>query len=263
MTNFTLRPTKVSDLEQIIRIWSASFGDSEEFILALAENCRLIENGVCAVSDGDARAFMFAFDGLEIAGRRASYIYALCTQCEYRRKGLGRAVVLYAAQQAKERGSELVFLRPADQKLAVWYSSVIGALPFAPAANEKFTPSLPAKHKGTEISAEEYFKARNGSPWSVPAEILLAESIVHRHYGGGFFRCGNSYICAERCEDGLYLREIIGDDSALAASAIAEYFAMKDVYLPRPSDNGLPLMFIPPYAPENISSIPLMPFTLD
>ncbi len=263
MTNFTLRPTRESDLDQIINIWSASFGDSKEFILSLAENCCLIKRGVCAVSDGEARAFMFAFDGLEIAGRRASYIYALCTQSEYRRRGLGRAVVLYAAQQAKERGSELVFLRPADKKLAAWYSSAIGALPFASSQTEKITPSLPARFKAVEISSGEYLESRSQCLWSVPAEMLVAESIVHRHYGGGFFRCGDSFICAEKCADALYLREIIGDDIALAASAIAEYFAVKDVYLPRPSGNGLPLMFIPPYAPENISSIPLMPFTLD
>ncbi len=263
MTDFTLRPTRESDLDGIIKTWSASFGDSEEFILSLAENCCLIERGVCAVSDGEARAFMFAFDGLEIAGRKASYIYALCTQREYRRRGLGRAVLIYAAQQANERGSELVFLRPADKDLAGWYASAFAAIPFAPIGTEKITPSLPASLKAEEISFDEYLLARGKCPWSVPSEILIAEGTVHRHYGGGFFRCGSSYVCAEKYGGGLYLREIIGDDSALAAAALAEYFGVKDICLPRPSSDGIPLMFIPPYAPENIASVPLMPFTFD
>ncbi|MBE7018139.1 MAG: GNAT family N-acetyltransferase [Ruminococcaceae bacterium] len=263
MRDFFLRPTAESDIEQIIKIWKESFGDSEDFILDLAEKCRLIENGVCAESEGKARAFMFAFDGLEIQGQRASYIYGLCTQSEYRKRGLGQAVAFYAAQQASKRGSKLVFLRPADKKLEGWYASVLGAHAFAATLIEKVTPSLPLPDKAIKISAEEYLKARNNSLWRVPAEMIFAEETVHRHYGGAFLRCADCYICAELCGNGLFLREIIGHNSALAVSAAAEFFAADEVYLPCHSDDGIALMFIPPYIPENASSIPLMPFTLD
>ena len=263
MSDFILRPATEGDLEQIVKIWNASFGDSREFILSLAENCRLIENGVCAETDGKGRAFMFAFDGLEFFGRKASYIYALCTQSEYRRKGMGRAVAIYAAQQANKRGAELVFLRPGDKKLADWYSNSIGAVSFAHMEIDKIPPVLPSAFKAEKIGAEEYLEARSKCLWSVPSDMLLAESIIHRHYGGAFLRCGESFVCAEKCGDGLYLREIIGDDAALAISAAAEHFGVNGIYLPRPCEDGIPLMFIPPFCPENTNSIPLMPFTLD
>lgn len=263
MSDFILRPATEGDLEQIVKIWNASFGDSREFILSLAENCRLIENGVCAETDGKGRAFMFAFDGLEFFGRKASYIYALCTQSEYRRRGMGRAVVLYAAQQAERRGSALVFLRPADKELESWYATALGARAFAPLGTEKVLPSRPAPFRAIEISAEEYMKERKNCLWSIPSELLCAQSIVHRHYGGAFLRCGESFVCAEKCGDGLYLRELICDDCADAVSAAADYFDAKEVYLPRPSADGISLMFIPPCAPDDLSVFPLMPFTLD
>ncbi len=263
MNNFFLRPTAEDDIEQIVKIWSEAFGDSEEFILALVENCLLIQNGVCAESDGKGRAFMFSFDGLLLGGKKASYIYGLCTQREYRRKGMGKALALYAAQQAATRGAELVFLRPADKNLEAWYASTLNARPFAPTATKKLFPSLPSELKATEISMDEYLQKRFNAPWSLSAEIICAESIVHRFYGGAFLRCGDCYICAEKCGDGLYLREIIGDDSLLAISAAAEKFGVEEVYVPYPSADGIPLMFIPPFSQENISTIPLMPFTLD
>ena len=263
MNEFFLRPTVEDDIEQIIKIWNEAFGDSEEFILALKENCRLIQNGVCAESDGKGRAFMFSFDGLEFGGKAASYIYGLCTQVEYRRKGMGKALVIYAAQQAADRGAELVFLRPADKKLEAWYAASLNARPFAPIATKKLIPSLSPEFAAVEISADEYFEKRLGDSWKLSSEILFAESIVHRFYGGAFLRCGECYVCAEKCGDGLYLREIIGRETSLAISAAAEKFGAKEVFIPLPSSEGLPLMFIPPFSQENISTIPLMPFTLD
>ena len=263
MNKFFLRPTVEGDIEQIIKIWSEAFGDSEEFILSLKENCRLIQNGVCAECDGKGRAFMFSFDGLEFDGKAASYIYGLCTQPEYRQKGIGKALAIYAAQQAANRGAELVFLRPADKGLEAWYAATLNARPFAPIETKKIEPSLPAKFKANEISADEYFEKRLITPWKLSAEILSAESIVHRFYGGAFLQCGECCVCAEKCGDGIYLREIVGGDSSHAFSAVAEKFGVKEVFVPQLSSEGIPLMFIPPYDAKNISEVPLMPYTLD
>ncbi len=263
MINFSLRPTRDSDKEQIIKIWTSAFGDSEDFARALVENFSIVKNGVCAEHEGKARSFMFAFDGLSFCGEKASYLYGLCTEQKFRGNGLGSSVSAYAVAQARDRGAQWVFLRPADSALEKWYSSILSARSFAPTKSFTFIPSLPAACKAVEISPEEYFKRRGNSPWFVPEEMIRAEGLVHKHFGGAFLRCGDCLVCAELCGSDLYLREIIGDDVPLAISATAEKFRKDRVYIPLPSDEGIPLMCIPPLPSENLSSMPLMPFTFD
>ncbi len=260
MTDFILRYANEKDIEQILSIWKVSFGDEDTFVRSLLEDCGLLSYAVCAELDGKGRSFMFSFDGLSFGGRQAAYIYALCTEPAYRRRGLGKAVALYAAEMAAERGAKTVFLKPAKEELEKWYATSLGAVPFARTAVEIFRPSG-ATVIAEEISPEEYLDGRKANSLELPRSLILAQDCIHRHYGGGFFRCGDSFVCAEKRDDGIYVREFIGTDTSAALAAVAEKFAADELCLLRKSESGSPLMFIPPYFPSDDSLF--MPFTLD
>lgn len=263
MRDFILRPVEDKDLSRIVKIWSASFGDDEKFILALIKSCGLLSTGVCAEMDSAARSFMFAFDDLRIGGKKASYIYALCTEVSFRGIGIGRAVTAYAAQQAALRGAEIVFLFPADGSLEQWYSTALGAVPFGKSAFEA-TEASPVFSSGLrEISPGEYLSLRSDSPWKVPLSLLKAQDAVHRCWGGGFFSLDKSLVSAEVRGERLYIREALGDDKETAIAAVAHKFGCRKLCLLSKSGTGRPLMFIPPFLPDNAEISCPMPFTLD
>ncbi len=263
MSDFILRPACEKDTQQIIRIWRSAFGDSEAFIRELIERSALLENAVCAEVDGAVRSCMFAFDGLCVSGKKAAYIYALCTEPAYRSRGLGRAVTGYAAEMARARGAELVFLLPANAGLEKWYTEALGARAFARASVEKVSPAAKAEIKAVTISPEEYLLRRSDSPWSLSLPLILAEEAVHRHYGGAFLACGDTVICVENGACGTLVREISGMDSDSALAAAAEYFGTNELSIIRGGKAGSTLMLLPPFSPEGLCGIPFMPFTLD
>ncbi len=263
MADFTLRTTNENDLDKLLKLWHQSFGDSKDFARAMLLDCSLLSTAVCAELDGEVRSAMFAFDGIEIYGIKASYIYALCTEQEYRSRGLGRAVCAYAAEKARERGAGLVFLRPANRELEKWYTSALGALPFGGSSVEKLSPLFPAPVKAVEIGVEEYRRRRGKQPWFLPDNLLRAQETVHRHYGGAFLSCGETLLCAEKSCSSVLIREIIGPEHDSAIAAAAEYFGMKSAEILRKNENGLPLMCLPPFPETKFELIPPLSFTID
>ncbi len=263
MADFTLRPATENDAEKLISIWHDSFGDSEEFVREILFGCGLISTAVCAEAEDEVRSAMFAFDGLCVNGIKASYIYALCTEAAYRSRGLGRAVTAFAAESARARGAELVFLRPASVELENWYADVLGALPFGRSAAEKLRPNSPAPLRAVEISAEEYLRRRSAQPWQISETLIRAQQSVHRHYGGAFLSCGENLVCAEISADGLFIREVIGPDSDTAISAAAAYFGVEEAKILRRSESGLPLMCLSAHCALKFAGIPPLPFTID
>lgn len=262
MAEFILRPALEQDREQIISIWHGSFGDSPGLISALL-NCGLMDTAVGAELDGALRSVMFAFDGLELGGRKYSYLYALCTEDAYRSRGLGRAVTAGAADAALKRGADGVFLRPGDEGLEGWYASM-GAEPVARSAVKKTVlPPVNAKIC-TEISALEYLHLRSGSGWQLPASLLLAQGCIQSSCGGAFLRCESGIVCAEQSGDGLLIRECISSSPETALASAAAHFSVNELLLLRTGENGLPLMRMPGgKTASKCAAFPLMPFTLD
>ena len=262
MSDFILRPAAQADREQIIELWHRAFGDSREFISDML-GCGLLESAVGAECEGTLRSVMFAFDGLEICGKRASYLLALCTQPEFRGRGMGKAVVGYAAAQAEKRGAELVFLRPADAGLERWYAENLGATVSArcKVKNYEFHPH--PQLKARRISAGEYRALRMGG-WSLNGDILEAQDCVHRHFGGAFLEFEGSLICAEGCGENLLVRELISREPERALEAAAGYFGTEKLALLCTGDEGTALMLLPGAFPSGkIPDTGFLPFTFD
>ena len=260
MSDFIMRPLREEDREKAIEIFRASFGDGEAFVRELMALPGLLENGCCCEMDGEVCSCMFAFHGLTADGKKISYLYALCTSPKYRGRGMGSALTLYCAQRAYALGAEGVFLSPANESLLKWYRSSMDTRPFAPYSLVPHTPA-PAEEKAKAISPWEFMLLRK-SPWYLPSELILAEALIHRHFGGAFLRLGDDCLCAEIMDDGILVREISAKNEEKILSAAADYFGADKLFVLRRDAHGFPLLSVgnDGAALSDLSSP--MPFTL-
>lgn len=248
MSGFILRPASAADAPDIIEIWSRSFGDPPEFIAALLQEADLLSNALCAEAEDRVKSVMFAFEGLSLGGRNAAYLYALCTDPTARGLGMGCAVVRALAQRCFDRGAEIVFLSPADAGLAAWYERILGTRPLAAFADRPL-PVSPAGGRCVPLSAEEYRSLRQ-SDVSVTQQLLTAQSVLHRWFGGSFLRIelpgAVALACAEPGKNGLLLRELLCPEELrpAAAAAAADYYGADRVLLRCSTEIGQNLVYI-------------------
>lgn len=263
MADYILRYARKEDTEQLIRIWHSSFGDGEDFIREMLLGCGLLDCAVGAETDGELRSCMFAFDGIEAAGVKCSYLYALGTQPEYRGMGLGRAVTSYAGEMAIARGADAAFLRPADGELEKWYAETLGAEAFGRGDFQPLGFEAAPREKASPISHGEYSRLRGESMWKIPPRLLKAQETVNRYFGGAFLAFGGNTLCAEKCERGIFIRESFGGENSAAAAA-SEFFGAKEVYALKGCADGRCLMLLKKGKHEIFPlDISPLPFTLD
>ena len=248
MSDFILRPASAADAPDIIEILARSFGDPTEFIAALLNEANLLPCALCAEAEGHIKSVMFAFDGLSLGGRSAAYLYALCTDPTARRHGMGRAVAGALAQRCFDRGAEIVFLSPANDDLAAWYSRILGTKPMAAYADVP-QPLVDGGALCTPLSAAEYLALRQNAV-GVTEQLLCAQSVLYRFFGGGFFRVEldgvTALACAEPREDSLLLRELLCPEPLRSAvcGALARRFGRSRAFLRCASPVGNDLVYI-------------------
>ena len=248
MNDFLLRPAAAADAPDIIEIWSHSFGDPPEFVSALLDEATLLPCALCAEAEGRVKSVMFAFEGLSLGGRSAAYLYALCTAPEARGYGMGRAVISAMAQRCFDRGAEIVVLSPANDGLAAWYERILGTKPMAAYA-DTLQPLEASGAVCTPLRAAEYLALRQNAA-GVTRQLLCAQDVLHRFFGGGFFRVekdgATALACAEPTENGLLLRELICPEALrpAAAAAVAAYFGADRVLLRSVAGIGQNLVYI-------------------
>ena len=234
-----LRAAGRQDIGDICRVWERSFGDGPETVKKLlGPEC--LENTAVVELDGHVRCLMTGFDGVGFGDVRAGYILALCTQPEYRGRGLGGMVLREAARRAFERGAELVCLRPASESLARWYAGL---------GLDTLSRTLPVIPEGEAcrlslrpVSVREYASLRGAALPRVPEALLRAQEIFYTGDDGGLFALdGGGCVCVQDAEQSMEVRELICPErfKAAVAKAVSERFG-RTVRLVRalPSDSG-------------------------
>lgn len=219
-----LRPARRGDLEDICRIWELSFGDAPETVKKLL-GPKCLENTAAAELEGHVRCFMAAFDGLDFGGVRTSYIFALCTQPEFRGRGLGEAVLRETARRAFERGAGLVCLHPASESLAGWYSR-LGLETLSRVSLEPAERGASGALSLETADAGEYAALRSGAPPGAPEALLRAQELFYSGDDGGLFALKGGCVCVQRTENGPEIRELICPrrQKASAEAAVLERF---------------------------------------
>lgn len=100
--------------EDIIRLWQSSFGDSKEEVEYFIDNVK----GDCIAyyADKKAVAMLYLVD-CSLYGKWGKYIYAACTEREYRGRGIMSDILDYC----KGLGYAFICLIPANDGLIKYY----------------------------------------------------------------------------------------------------------------------------------------------
>ena len=244
MSRVLLRPTEPKDLEAMIELWQAAFHDPAPLVRRLLTEGGLLGCGMLAELEGRPASVMFAFPGLDLGGRSAAYLYALCTHPGAREKGLGSAVLEALTERCFDSGTELVFLSPADAGLARWYRERHGMADLGGVSDVPMTLTEGEPGLCTPIGVEDYLRARSG----VTKSLLRAQAIFLEAEGGGMYRLalpsGEALACALPTERGLLVLELLCSPAARqeALRTLAAHFSAKTLLLRCPGQDH-PLLY--------------------
>ncbi len=112
-----------ADAEMMLALWREAFPeDTEEDITAFLD--RFIHTAVVIADGNRVVSMLFLLPASLCCGERefpVAYIYAGATASTHRSQGLYRRLIEFAAAQVKHSGGAALFLRPADEALAVSY----------------------------------------------------------------------------------------------------------------------------------------------
>lgn len=249
------------DIGGMSLIWAECFGDSPALAASLLE--LLWSKTVVFRSGGHVRSFMCAFDFSLPDGLRCSYLYALATQPGARGRGLGSRTLLAAIRESFSRGCAAACLRPASPSLAGWYENSFGMRPVSYYSQVPITPapgSAPAALR--ELSWQEYLLRRTDS-FSPPPEMLRAQDLLFREYGGGFYELvfpGRSFtLCCGVSDSKALIIETDCPQELLPS--VLPLLGCRNACIQRPASRGVPLL-----AAENKSIMfqnVFVPFSLD
>lgn len=162
-----------SDYPELKALWKTVFGDSDDVLDYFFENTVETENIYACRKDGKIVSAFYLIESSLIENKKefsAKYLYAAATLPEYRKQGIMGDMIRYAAGILKIKGTDLLILYPADEKLYEYY----GKLGFVSKFKERYykiEKTELEKYKGKRYfnTALSYEKMRE----SIPSESLV------------------------------------------------------------------------------------------
>ena len=118
--------------EAVVDLWVRSFGDSNEYVEFFLDNC---PSYICIeyFIDHKLVAMLFLLEG-ELFGEKSKYLYAACTDADYRRRGIMEELISFSKCYCKDKGFSSIFLVPASDSLYSYYAK----FGFIASFNKKF-----------------------------------------------------------------------------------------------------------------------------
>lgn len=116
-----------SDYPQLKNLWKTVFGDSDDVLDYFFENTVDAGNIYACRKDEKIVSAFYLIDSSIIENNKkysAKYLYAAATLPEYRKQGIMSDMIKYASEMLKIKGTDLIFLYPADEKLYSYYSKI-------------------------------------------------------------------------------------------------------------------------------------------
>ena len=108
---------------QLRQLWRLAFGDSEAFLDLFFGTAYAPERCRCILSDGQAAAALYWFDGGS-DGQKYAYLYAIATHPGFRNRGLCRELMENTHALLAEKGYDGVLLKPDGDALRNMYAKL-------------------------------------------------------------------------------------------------------------------------------------------
>ncbi len=223
-----------SDLPALEALWQSAFGDGPETIRLFFERMFRPENTCAAKENGELRAALYLLPAQIILSSERSepvyYLYAAATKPEFRRRGIMRALLSYAAQIARERGKAALCLLPGEESLVRYYLRCGYREYFA--ARRVILPYKAPSKETVRFECDDPKAVREAFLKETPGSILFPEthvSFAKRYYR--FVSAKNAYAMISE-HDGALCRvsELFAapEDFDLLFSRICEEYPAKE-----------------------------------
>ena len=216
MGDVKIRLSRPGDEAGIIRVWSAVFGDDEEYIRGFLD--RLYAPGRAAVAEeGGSIVSMALFPRIgELVspcgtGESCSYIYAVATLPDYRGRGYAAAVSRLASFKAREEGQ--VVICPAEAGLFGYYEKVCGFETCFYTDEKEYPRPAKTGEAAEKIGKAEYFALREKHLCGITHirySDMAAEYREKLCKDGGFFKTEGGIFAAEMYGETALIKEALG-----------------------------------------------------
>ncbi|NCB62252.1 MAG: GNAT family N-acetyltransferase [Clostridia bacterium] len=254
-----IRPAKSEEMEREKELWKLAFGDDDGYIdyfyqkRPIGDTLVLLEDGVLWT--------MLALFPVEVVlpdGKRlkSSYIYALATHPDARKKGFGRFILSYVDFYLKEQGMDCVTIEPAEAGLHRFFGTVgfsecftsrkveiMSYMAGKSTEGDTIAPATPAEYRSIRERLLE------GSLYvSYDEDVLGYQKGVSENTGGGLYKLTVDGVegcaCAEFTEEETVgVKELLMPKAqmARAAALLAEALPAVRYHLRTPALwDGLP-----------------------
>ena len=115
------RKAQQSDLSALVKLFVQAFGGSEQFAQMVMERFAGLEN-VFVAQQGEAIAASLCAVPVTLKGVQGVYYYGVCTDPEWRGKGIMTDLMKAAEEQLKAEGAQFAVLIPASASLFDFYA---------------------------------------------------------------------------------------------------------------------------------------------
>lgn len=244
-----IRKYAAADVPALCELWLSNFDDTENFVRDF--HASLPEIGGCVVAELEGKivgaAYALMGQKLLCPGEvpvQLGFLYGVSVDKDYRRHGVGAAVVSAACELSREMGAETVAILPARAPLYDWYGKVLGMEHTLFRTVER----VKADNAGdcAVASPREYLEKREALLASLPHVALTEASMdfagmLMTEYGGNLYGvCGG--VAAAYAEGGFALiRELILPEAAdmrQAAACVAWAMGLEEARVYSPSTHG-------------------------
>ena len=227
--------------EDLAALWHEVFGDPTALARAFLNGLPAFGCGFAAVEDGKLLGAAYWLDGLELAGEKCGYLYAVAVYPEARGRGLGEALSRACFEAGRERGAVYRCTVPAESSLFDWYERILGVKPALyrqrrELAAKALLPVRPLEPAAYGAKREELLGAR--PHLCCREEAMAYEAANCRCFGGDLYTVGEG-IAAASVEDGTALvREALGPEPEAIAASVGAHLGCGRVRLLSCADEG-------------------------
>ncbi len=220
---FDVRHPRVDEYEALKRLWLKNFDDAPSVVERFFENAVTPENVVAAFSGDIAVSVLYTVEGTITnngADYKGLYIYAVCTDPDFRGRGLMRKCFDFLFEISKERGVDYFFLVPAEKNLFTMYEKLGFETGFYISETKVFSRNYACDCADfEELTFEDYKSIRSSFSNTINLATLGEKGfrafLSPESETVKAFKCGDGYAVYETEGSAVTVHELFGDEESL------------------------------------------------
>ena len=228
-----IRPARPEETGREKELWQLAFGDDDAYIdyfYRRGEDSQVL----VLLEDGTVYTMvaLFPIDLAMPGGKQASssYIYALATHPDARKKGFGRSILRYVDFYLQEHGRDCVTIVPAEASLHKFFETVDFSECFATRKMELLRPMIAAPAPGDRLEpcAPEDYNALRESLLADTFHVAYGERLIDYQRGLSRMARGDLFRLTVDGVEGVAASEYLDDESVM----------VKELVIPTPQMRG-------------------------